>query len=452
MKDTTYLDGLLNIPLRACDVGFLDRVREDYSLKVREGLFEMFYIDEEKGYLRLPRSAVDLVDSFDNRTSKGRPLTVDWNFSPRVGQAEVVNKAASLLRKVGTAQLIAFCGSGKTVMGSAVALKLGVSTCILVHKEFLASQWEEAIGLLCPTASVGRWQRDRCDDGDTFDFVIATTQSVTNAKRDYPESVYASFGLVIADEVHRYAAEVWQQAITKFPAAHRLALTATPYRSDGLWPVISAHFGEHAATLVAPKLIPKIYRINTTARFKLSAPWLSDIQKRGKLISMLTEIDGRNEIICRNIKKAFDSNRQTLVISDRRAQLTRFSELLAAYGIDDVGFYVGGKKMVDLERAADKQVILTTYQMAKEGLNIPSLSVLIMASPQAQIEQTVGRILRAHAGKGDPVVLDFVDPLVEDVYLTAKKESKIRNPFDQLWKARARQYSRLGYEIVGGRS
>lgn len=338
--------------------------------------------------------------------------------------------------------------SGKTVMGSAIGLGLGVSACIIVHKEFLAQQWEDALKMLCPGVKIGRMQRDQCDSGNDFDFVIATTQSITNPKREYPAEFYRSFGLVIADEVHRYAAEVWQRAITKFPAANRLALTATPYRSDGLWPVIEEHFGTNRVTLTAPTLVPLIHKISTNVYFKLNAPYLTDVQRRGKLVTQLTEVEGRNEIISRNVLKAFKANRKILVISERKKQLEWLGDRLRANDIEDFGFYVGGKKMDALNKAAQKRVVFTTYQMAKEGLDIPDLDVLIMASPQAQIEQTVGRILRFHKNKGIPVVLDFVDPKVESVSRNRDGESKITTPFDSLWFSRRRQYKKLGYEIA----
>jgi superfamily II DNA or RNA helicase len=72
--------------------------------------------------------------------------------------------------------------------------------------------------------------------------------------------------------------------------------------------------------------------------------------------------------------------------------------------------------------------------MSKEGLNIPDLDTLIMATPQSSVQQTVGRILLSYEGKGQPVVLDFVD---------------MNAPLIGSGMHRRSQYKKLGYHIHG---
>lgn len=50
-----------------------------------------------------------------------------------------------------------------------------------------------------------------------------------------------------------------------------------------------------------------------------------------------------------------------------------------------------------------------TYQMAAEGLDIPDLDTLYLATPKSDIEQSVGRILRKVDGKKRPIVVEFLD-------------------------------------------
>jgi superfamily II DNA or RNA helicase len=55
-----------------------------------------------------------------------------------------------------------------------------------------------------------------------------------------------------------------------------------------------------------------------------------------------------------------------------------------------------------------RRIVLATYAMAAEALDIKTLSTLVMATPKTDIEQSVGRILRA---KGqNPIVVDLIDP------------------------------------------
>ena len=75
------------------------------------------------------------------------------------------------------------------------------------------------------------------------------------------------------------------------------------------------------------------------------------------------------------------------------------------------GYYIGGMKMSDLDISATKQIILATYQMSSEGLNIPTLNTVILASPISDIQQSVGRILREKKNerKYIPLCIDIQD-------------------------------------------
>jgi superfamily II DNA or RNA helicase len=380
-------------------------------------------------------------DTVYDRTTDGRFLDYKEKslFVAREGQETTIRESLRLLNSEGGSLLIANCGTGKTVQGAEIAVRLGLSTCVLVHKEFLVKQWEEAFKLVAPWFTVGRMQRDVVDTGRTHDIVVAVTQSVVNPKRDYPSDFYESFGLIICDEVHRYGASLWQKAITRFPAKYRLGLTATPERADGLWRVITSHISPRGPVLQAVSLMPEIYILKTDVEVPPSLwdlAWLDDTAKRAKLVSALSTHRGRNEKILRYIIRAFNAGRKVLVISERRAQLDHFFKRLTeeAVGGDEVGSYVGGTKQAKLDIAAQKSIVLTTYQMSKEGLNIPDLDTLIMATPQSSVQQTVGRILRSYEGKGQPVVLDFVD---------------MNAPLIGSGMHRRSQYKKLGYHIHG---
>jgi superfamily II DNA or RNA helicase len=67
--------------------------------------------------------------------------------------------------------------------------------------------------------------------------------------------------------------------------------------------------------------------------------------------------------------------------------------------------------MSELDISATKQIILATYQMSSEGLNIPTLNTVILASPISDIQQSVGRILREKKNerKYKPLCIDIFD-------------------------------------------
>ena len=108
-----------------------------------------------------------------------------------------------------------------------------------------------------------------------------------------------------------------------------------------------------------------------------------------------------------------DKDRKVLILSERKNQLKELDELLKENNMLDYGYYVGGMKMIDLDISATKQIILATYQMSSEGLNIPTLNTLILASPIGDIQQSVGRILREKKENRiyTPLCIDIYDEL-----------------------------------------
>ena len=63
-------------------------------------------------------------------------------------------------------------------------------------------------------------------------------------------------------------------------------------------------------------------------------------------------------------------------------------------------------------RTGKKTILLASYSLAKEGLDVQRLDRLLMASPvkfSAVVVQSIGRIERACEGKEQPVCYDFVD-------------------------------------------
>jgi hypothetical protein len=92
------------------------------------------------------------------------------------------------------------------------------------------------------------------------------------------------------------------------------------------------------------------------------------------------------------------------------------------------------KEEVREEAARSAQVLLGTYAMASEAMNIKTLNTMIMASPRKKIEQSTGRILRVKkdAREVDPIIIDIVDG--HDVY-------------QNQWLKRRKYYKTCAYKI-----
>jgi len=71
---------------------------------------------------------------------------------------------------------------------------------------------------------------------------------------------------------------------------------------------------------------------------------------------------------------------------------------------------MGGMKEVDLAESSKKQIIFATFSQAHEGLDIPSLDTVILATPKSDIIQSIGRIMReTHGKKNNPHIYDMFD-------------------------------------------
>jgi superfamily II DNA or RNA helicase len=154
-----------------------------------------------------------------------------WEFrgSIRPAQQPVVDAYLQPVPKDGILSLAT--GGGKTVCALYIASQLKLPTLILVHNTFLRDQWIDRIRSFLPLARIGRVQGDVVEVADR-DVVIAMLQTLS--MKDFPVDTFKPIGLVIVDECHHIASEVFVQAIPKVTSKFMLGLSATPERKDRL--------------------------------------------------------------------------------------------------------------------------------------------------------------------------------------------------------------------------
>jgi superfamily II DNA or RNA helicase len=306
------------------------------------------------------------------------------------------------------------CGWGKTFMSLAIMGKIRRKTIIVVHKEFLVSQWIGEINRVYPTARIGRLQADESEVGDEFDITIAMLQTV--AKREYPDGYFNDFGFAIFDECHHLGAAHFSKALMKIQTKCMLGLSATPDRTDGLSKVFGWYLGEMSTRIRAreedTEVEVRVYDYTTTddEYTKTSYDYRGN-PIRARLLNTITEYEPRTRYLIPAIKQAYDEKRKTLILSDRRDHLLMWERLLKEAGAPDVAFYVGGMKQNALEKSEEAQILLGTYSMAAEGMNIPTLNTIVLSTPKSNVEQSVGRILRQKKDERqfNPLIIDILD-------------------------------------------
>ena len=325
------------------------------------------------------------------------------------------------------------CGWGKTIMALWLIAKLGRKALIVVHKEFLMNQWKERIQEFLPDARVGTIQAKTIDIHNK-DIVIGMLQSLSI--KEYEDTVFDDFGFTIVDECHHIAAEVFSRSLPKINSYYSLGLSATPNRSDGLTKVFNMYLGPMLYRVISND--DKKVRVNIIKYFDNDNNYCKEeVTAYGKIcvpkmINNIVENENRNKLIIFIAKRLVEKGKQVLLLSDRRNHLSYLYGQINKF--TTVGYYIGGMKQKDLKKSEEANVILGTYPMSSEGLDIPSLDAAIFTTPKSSIEQSIGRITRK-VHEDMPIAYDIVDNF---------------SVFPNQLKKRQRVYKRLKYDVYMG--
>lgn len=333
-------------------------------------------------------------------------------------QAEAVKKMLHTLGGI----LQAPTGSGKTQMGIALAVRLGQRTLWLTHTSDLLNQSKKRAEKYIDSAKIGTITDGKVNLGECITF--ATIQ--TMAKLDL--SRYADiFGTVIVDECHHVVGTPtkmmqFYKVIDSMRARYKFGLSATVHRSDGLIRSTFAILGDVQAVVTQEDVGSKIVPIGIKPRF--TENYLTDncfmpdgTLSYTKTISYLSDSAKRNHLIVDDITEEYQKDKHILVLCHRVEHLRILANRLNMNGLHCELIYGAisekeRERIINDTRSGDNRILLATYSLAKEGLDIPILDRLFLTTPQkdyAIVTQSIGRISRSYPGKEEAIVFDYVD-------------------------------------------
>jgi len=339
----------------------------------------------------------------------------EFNGSIRPAQEPVVN---SFLKPEPHDGIISLqTGGGKTVCALYIASQLRLPALIIVHSTFLRDQWVERIRAFLPNARIGTVQGETVDIEDK-DIVVGMLQTIS--MKDLPPKTFEKIGLVIVDECHHIASESFSQAIPKLTSKYMLGLSATPERKDKLMRVINWFLGPILYQSNADDKIDAGVRVEYI-EFETDDEAFNTVElnKAGvmstvHMINKLVEFAPRNELLVELIEDIYsEPDRNVLVLTDRVEHTKKILSMLPEHMQKETGILSSGMKpAVRDEFYASKRILISTYQLVKEGFDVQKLNTLVMATPRPDIEQIVGRILRVEKSKRttEPLIIDIVDP------------------------------------------
>lgn len=326
------------------------------------------------------------------------------------------------------------CGRGKTVMALKIINLIGKKTLILVHKEFLMNQWIERAEQFIPSAKIGKIQ-GQIFDVEGKDVVIGMIQTMYS--REFPAGTFDAFGLTIIDEVHRIGSEEFSKTLLKTVTPYMLGISATVERKDKLTKILYMFIGpkiyEEDRNDEDPVVVRGIEYVTRDEAFAETEYDFKGSPKFSTMISKLCDYGPRSDFIVRILADLIAENpgNQIMVLAHNRSLLKYIYESVGYKGIATAGYYLGGMKEADLKETETKQIVIATYAMAAEALDIKTLSTLVMATPKTDIEQSVGRILRER--HSNPIVVDIVD---------------MHDLFKNQWRTRKTFYRKCNYQVL----
>lgn len=357
-------------------------------------------------------------------------------------------------------------GSGKTVGMLELARQLGQRTLVITNKSNIARQWVER------SKQFLDYEPGVVGDGefDVRDITVALIQTLWSRKEHLDLTEWwSNFGLVVFDECHHLPALTWYTVAQKFPALYRFGVSGTPEWTPGsLEPMIAAlgeivHTTTDAELLSANVLVEadvKVHRTGftfpyhtthdhvpgTACRVPNCARSRNAKVHRNNYTAMMGELvkdSDRNFRIVSEIAHAFVQGRTQIVLSSRLAHLDALKDSVGkVVGSQQLFLFTGRESSEERARVVEEAekggcVIFST--IGDEALDIPRLDTVHLAYPTAnvkKIEQQVGRVLRLHPDKLEPVVHDYADLGI----------SVLRRQF---WGRHEELYRKKGWNIEG---
>ena len=395
---------------------------------------------ESAGKYYIPRyyGLKNYGEAEENRLPVGQDIQLTFQGALRDYQENIINIYKQSAATVGGGLLEIPCGRGKTVIALKIIAELKKKTLVIVHKGFLLNQWIERIEQFLPGAQVGRIQGQLIDI-EGKDIVIGMLQSLS--MKEYPETLFESFGLTIVDECHHISSEVFCRSLQKIMTRYTLGLSATMQRKDGLTKVFKMFLGEivysEERESTDAVLVKAIQYVTADAEFNEMCYDYRGNPAYSTMISKLCAFNGRSEFILSVLEKELRlmPEQQIMVLAHNKCLLEYLHDAIAHRQMATVGYYVGGMKEAALKNSETCQIIIATYAMASEALDIKTLTTLVLATPKTDIVQAVGRILRVKHAR--PLVVDIVDS--HEVFLSQ-------------WQKRRKYYQSNKYTVMHTKS
>lgn len=307
-------------------------------------------------------------------------------------------------------------GSGKTAVSARIIARIDVPTLYIVPTVELLHQTAEELHafLGIPIGKLG----DGFKEFDEY-IVVATIQTLHAGLNGRSKSnhqvihVLTEKQLLFVDEAHHLGADSFYKVVTASKAYYKFGLTGTAYRSDEAGIMLRAATGKVIAKITSSDLIQrgvlakahvKMYVTNT---IKYLGTDYQEVYEKG-----IVKNDVRNRLIVSITNERVAQGKVVLILV-KLLEHGRILERLVSGSVFVSGQDTSEKREEVMQgiRSKELKAVIAT-KIYDEGVDIPSIDVLIVAAggtSKVKAIQRVGRALRKAEGKDETEIVDFVD-------------------------------------------
>lgn len=244
--------------------------------------------------------------------------------------------------------------------------------------------------------------------------------------------------------------------VNSIAAEYKYGLSATPETLDGYGKTVFCNLGdikyeiprselECNNTIMPVDIIPvftnwtypqEAMRANGTLDFQEAVKYMAcDTDRNRQIIDLIGDkptliLSNNIDHLCYMINELSDEQASRACLIS-----TKHDDEILTKAINSKHTDKARAEYIDMLRDGRLDIMFATYQLAKEGLNIPRLEQVIMAFPAVDgniITQSVGRVARASEGKYRAICYDVVD---RPTYFRKK------------WRQRVKLYKENGNQI-----
>ncbi len=331
-------------------------------------------------------------------------------------QERVVTETEAALASGDKVILVAPTGSGKTVMGAAIAKHAAEQhrgVLFLAHRREIIVQTSRklrAYGVRHGVIIAGA--DDRLRPMECVQVASVATLWSRGMRSDAMPMPAAD--LIIVDECHHAPAHTYSKIIEHYPDAKLLGLTATPCRGDG------RGLGGHFTKIVEAPQTADLIVEGHLVRSRVYAPVRPNLQgvhtRHGDYVEV--ELAGRmdvpklvGDLVSHWLK--FGERRRTVVFAVNVAHSLHICTEFQSCGIRaehlDGGTKLDEREAILARLASGETEVVTNCMVLTEGWDCPEVGCCVLARPTKKMglfRQMVGRVLRPAEGKADAIVLD----------------------------------------------